>query len=102
MLRRNTFMTELGTMKVVLGRSKKDEVEEQGEQGALSVIKSLMDEELCLIEQRDELLTLKGELKLQAKERIEAVTGNIQKLKHEVSELKLQCEQLKQFISDSK
>lgn len=89
-------------MRIVLGRRKKEETEEQGENTALSVIKSLRDEELCLTEQRDELLTLKGDLKLQAKEKIETVTSSIQKLKNEVSELRLQCEQLKEFISNSK
>lgn len=95
-------MIELRTMRIVLGRRKKEETEEQGENTALSVIKSLRDEELCLTEQRDELLTLKGDLKLQAKEKIETVTSSIQKLKNEVSELRLQCEQLKEFISNSK
>jgi uncharacterized membrane-anchored protein YitT (DUF2179 family) len=88
------------------GRSKKNKTEEQGESATLSVIQSQMaralDEELCLTEQRDELLTLKGGLELQAKEKIETVTSSIQKLKNEVSELRLHCEQLKEFISNSK
>ncbi len=61
-----------------------------------------MDEEVCLTEQRDELLNLKTGLQQQAKEKIETVTKSIQKLKNEVSELRLQCEQLKEFISNSK
>lgn len=85
-----------------MGKRKKDETEEQGQDATLSVIKSLMDEEVCLTEQRDELLTLRGGLQLQAKERIETVTSSTQKLKNEVSELRLQCEQLREFISDSK
>jgi uncharacterized protein YydD (DUF2326 family) len=62
----------------------------------------LTDEELDLTEQRDELLTLKGGLQHQAKEKIETVTSSIKKLKNEVSELKLQCEQLREFISYSR
>jgi pyridoxine 5'-phosphate synthase PdxJ len=93
---------ELKKMRIVIGKRKKDETEEQGQDATLSVVKSLMSEEVCLTEQRDELLTLRGGLQLQAKERIETVTSSIQKLKNEVSELRLQCEQLKEFISNSK
>jgi pyridoxine 5'-phosphate synthase PdxJ len=93
---------ELKTMRIVSGKHKKDDAEEQGQDATLPVIKSLMDEEVCLTEQRDELLTLKGGLELQAKEKIETVTSSIQKLKNEVSELRIQREQLKEFISNSK
>ena len=86
----------------MLGRSKKNEAEEQSESATLSVIKNLMDEEVCLTGKRDELLTLKRELQLKAKDKIETVTSSIQKLKSEVQELTVQCEQLKQFISNSK
>jgi hypothetical protein len=92
-------MIELRTMS---GRRNKDKTEEQGENATLSVIMRLTDEELGLTEQRDELLTLKGGLQHQAKEKIETVTSSIQKLKNEVSELKLQCEQLREFISYSR
>ena len=89
-------------MRIVIGKRKKDDAEEQGQDATLSVVKSLMDEEVCLTEEREKLLTLRGGLQLQAKERIETVTSSIQKLKDEVSELRLQCEQLKDFISSSK
>ncbi|HVP16078.1 MAG TPA: hypothetical protein VMT42_01780 [candidate division Zixibacteria bacterium] len=82
-------------------RRKKDETEKQGESATSSVVKSLMDEEVSLTEQRDRLLTLKGQLQLKAKEKIETVTSSIQKLKNQVSELRLQCEQLQEFISKS-
>ena len=87
--------------RIVLGRGKKDEAEDQRESATSSVVKSLMDEEASLTEQRDRLLSLKEQLQLKAKEKIEGVTGNIQKLKNQVSELRLQCEQLKDFISKS-
>jgi len=89
-------------MRGLLGRRKKDETEEQGKDATSSVVKSLMDEEVCLTEQRDRLLTLKEQLQLKAKEKIETVTSNIRQLKNQVSELRLQCEQLKEFISNSK
>jgi chromosome segregation ATPase len=92
-------MIELRTMS---GSRNKDKTEEQGEKATLSVIMKLTDEELDLTEQRDELLTLKGGLQHQAKEKIETVTSSIKKLKNEVSELKLQCEQLREFISYSR
>ena len=92
-------MIELRTMS---GRRNKDKTEEQGEKATLSVIMKLTDEELDLTEQRDELMTLKGGLQHQAKEKIETVTSSIKKLKNEVSELKLQCEQLREFISYSR
>jgi hypothetical protein len=92
-------MIELRTMS---GSRNKDKTVEQGEKATLSVIMKLTDEELGLTEQRDELLTLKGGLQHQAKEKIETVTSSIKKLKNEVSELKLQCEQLREFISYSR
>jgi len=94
-------MIELRTMKNLLERRKKDETEKQGESATSSVIKSLMNEEVSLTEQRDRLLTLKGQLQFKAKEKIETVTSSIQKLKNQVSELRLQCEQLQEFISKS-
>jgi hypothetical protein len=94
-------MIELRTMKNLLERRKKDETEKQGESATSSVIKSLMNEEVSLTEQRDRLLTLKEQLQLKAKEKIETVTSSIQKLKNQVSELRLQCEQLQEFISKS-
>jgi len=111
------LMMELRTMRKLLGRGKKDETEqtvasseqpneetvtssEQANEDAVtsSVIKSLMKEEASLTEQRDRLLTLKEQLQLKAKEKIETLTSSIQKLKNQVSELRLQCEQLKEFI----
>jgi len=94
-------------MRELLQRHKKDETEEKtedipeekGDSATSSVIKSLMDEEVSLTEQRDRLLNLKGQLQLKAKEKIETVTSSIQKLKNQVSELRLECEQLKEFIS---
>jgi len=100
-LRSDTFMIELRKMRNLLERRKKDETEKQGESATSSVVKSLMDEEVSLTEQRDRLLTLKGQLQLKAKEKIETVTSSIQKLKNQVSELRLQCEQLQEFISKS-
>lgn len=88
-------------MGILLGRRRKDETGEQGE-STTSVIKSLMDEEVCLTEERDKLLTLKEELQHRAKEKIETVTSSIQELKNQVYELRLECEQLREFISNSK
>jgi len=80
---------------------KKKEIEAQSDdwEEPLVVLRALEKEEISLMEEKRELLTLKEKLQLKVEEKIETMKLSIQTLKNELSELKYQCEELENSVS---
>jgi len=92
-----------GEMEVenVVSIFKKKEIEAQSDdwEEPLVVLRALEKEEISLMEEKRELLTLKEKLQLKVEEKIETMKLSIQTLKNELSELKYQCEELENSVS---
>lgn len=79
---------------------KKKTVEEQSNDGSepLGVLRGLEKEEISLMEDKRELISLKEKLQQKATEKIEIMKRRIQTLKHEISELRHQCAELENSV----
>jgi hypothetical protein len=92
-----------GKMEVenVVSIFKKKEIEAQSDdwEEPLVVLRALENEEISLMEEKRELLTLKEKLQLKVEEKIETMKLSIQTLKNELSELRYQCEELENSVS---
>lgn len=75
--------------------SKQDNVQEEP---ALA-LQRLMSEEANLMAEKQNFESLKEKLQLKAKEEIENKKNNIQKLKSEITDLKVACEELTKSLN---
>lgn len=73
---------------------KKDNAEEE----KTTVLQKLASEEANLMEEKNNLLSLREKLQLKIREDIEIKKKNIQKLRAEIADLKLSCEKLSKSI----
>ncbi len=67
----------------------------------LVILRELEKEEVSLMEEKRELLTLKEKLQLKANEKIEIMRLRTQTLKSDISELRRQCEELEKIVSST-
>ena len=64
------------------------------EEDANLVLQKLSSEEANLMEERQNLASLKEKLQLKVQEKIELKKNNVQKIRDEIKELKFSCEEL--------
>ena len=62
------------------------------------LLEELSSEEANLIEEKQKLASLKEKLQMKIREKIEGKKNNIQKLRDEIKELKFSCEELTQTL----
>jgi len=72
--------------------------ENEGNEAAL-VLQKLKSEEACLMEEKQNLSSLKESLQNKAKQEIELRKSNIQKLKFDITDLKVSCEALTKSLN---
>ena len=68
--------------------------EETVEEEPTEVLQKLMDNEANLIEEKQNLVSLKEKLRIKVQKEIEDKKSNIQKLRDEIMDLKFSCEEL--------
>jgi uncharacterized protein YoxC len=64
-------------------------------------LQHLNEEEANLIEEKQNLASLKEKLQIKIREKIEGKKNNIQKIRDEIKELKFSCEELTQTLKAS-
>ncbi len=69
-------------------------MQDNAKEDANLVLQKLSSEEANLIEEKQNLASLKEKLQLKIREKIEGKKNNIQKLRDEIKELKFSCEEL--------
>jgi seryl-tRNA synthetase len=73
-------------------------MQDNSKEDAHLVLQKLSSEEANLIEEKQNLASLKEKLQMKIREKIEGKKNNIQKLRDEIKELKFSCEELTQTL----
>jgi seryl-tRNA synthetase len=73
-------------------------MQDNAKEDANLVLQKLSIEEANLIEEKQNLASLKEKLQMKILEKIEGKKNNIQKLRDEIKELKFSCEELTQTL----
>jgi hypothetical protein len=66
-----------------------------------SALEEMQNEEASLREEKEQLLTLKQQLQQNVHKEIELTKNNIEKLKAEIADMKIECEELIRFVNAS-
>jgi hypothetical protein len=72
--------------------------QDNAEEGKTTLLLKLANEEANLMEEKKNLVSLKEKLQLKLQEEIEIKKKNIQKLRTEITDLKVSCERLSKSI----
>ena len=73
-------------------------MQDNAKEDANLVLQKLSIEEANLIEEKQNLASLKEKLQIKIREKIEGKKNNIQKIRDEIKELKFSCEELTQTL----